>query len=319
VRIAIVTDDHPPMVGGIAVFVARVAEELVRRGHEVRVVARDRPGVAAIPGTTLTTVRGPLRAWRAALEVRRADRVLATTWPVATGLARLRIPFDVVAHGSDVTRPPRDRAAFDRVWSRAGRRFALSRFLAHHVDGEVLPAPIPVADRPRERGEGWVLVARATPLKGGDRFVRWVEEAGVPGIVVGDGPELPRWRRLAGPRVEFRGACSAADTLAIVRGAELAVLVPRADVDGTGAEGFGFALVEAMGQGVPAAGCRTGGVPEAVGPGLVVTDPDDAGRSVVEVRAFLGTDPGPVGWAWVRDHHGPARTVDAWLGPSRRR
>ncbi|MEQ1571729.1 MAG: glycosyltransferase, partial [Myxococcota bacterium] len=90
-------------------------------------------------------------------------------------------------------------------------------------------------------------------------------------------------------------------------------LVPRVDRDGTGAEGFGFTLVEAMAHGVPAVGCATGGVPEAVGPGLVVSDPDDPARCVREIRGFLATDPGPAAFGWARAHHGVARTVDAWL------
>ncbi|MEZ4237690.1 MAG: hypothetical protein R3F59_16390 [Myxococcota bacterium] len=72
------------------------------------VVARRRPGIAAVPGTRLWTAWGPRFsrfggrwvALRALPALRRADRVLATTWPVATGLPALGVAYDVVAHGS---------------------------------------------------------------------------------------------------------------------------------------------------------------------------------------------------------------------------
>lgn len=328
------TGDHPPLVGGVAVFTARVVAELARRGHRVDVVARGRQGddrAEVITGSRLRRVDGPAFArwgglWltaRGARALARADRVLATTWPAATALARLGVPFDVVAHGSDVTRDPRDPAAFRRVWGAAGRRFAMSASLAdglraRGIDGPVgvLPAPVPLAPHPGcELGGAWVCVARATPLKGGDRFVRLVAAAGARGVVVGDGPALGGWRALAaslGADVSFTGSLPPDAALGVIRGASAVFLVPRSDPDGAGAEGLGFALIEAAAAGVPPIGCATGGVPEAVGPGLVLADPDDVGASVAAIRAYLADpDAGARAWAWARDRHGVARTVDA--------
>jgi len=93
----------------------------------------------------------------------------------------------------------------------------------------------------------------------------------------------------------------------------LAVLLPRADADGSGAEGFGLCLAEAAGLGVPAVGARTGGVPEAVGPGLVVDDPDDLDRSLGAVRSFLDRRPGPAAHVWAAASHGVGRTCRAIL------
>jgi glycosyltransferase involved in cell wall biosynthesis len=324
VRWVLLTDDHPPMVGGVSVIVARIAAELVRRGDVVRVFARRRAGITEIPGTRLSPVWGPSFGrfggrWLAARGVRAilgADRVLASTWAVGTGLPRLGVPYDVLGHGSDLTRRPRDPAAFRRVWEGASGRWVMSRFLASQLpydDVGVLPAPVPLAAAPRALGDGrrWALIARATPLKGGDRFVRWVAAADVDGVIVGDGPELGAWKALAaslGARISFPGACSPERALADV---DLVVLVPRADADGGGAEGFGLALVEAAGVGVPVVGCRTGGVPEAVGPGLLVDDPDDVRASVDAIRGFWTPDRGADAWRWCGATHGIERAVSA--------
>ena len=331
-RWALLTDDHPPTAGGVSAFVDRVARELVGRGHQVTIVARHARDRAPIPGTRLLRVWGPRfsrhggrwAALRAGTALRGADRVVAVTWPLAVGLPALGIPYDVVAHGSDVTCPPRDPAAFDRVWAGARRRFALSGFLAGQLAERglravVLPAPvpIPVTAPAAPDPDRWVLVARATPLKGGDRFVRWVAAAGARGVVVGDGPALASWRDLAralGADVTFLGERPSAEIPAVWAGAGLLVLAPRAAPDGSGAEGLGLVAIEAAGAGVPAVGCRTGGVPEAVGPGLVVDDPDDAARCAAQIRAWWTPDRGAAAQAWCRAHHGVGRTVDALAG-----
>jgi glycosyltransferase involved in cell wall biosynthesis len=326
VRWVILTDDHPPRLGGVSVIVGRLARELAQRGHQVQVCARHRGELVPIEGTALTTSWGPSFGryggwWLAARSLRwllRADRVLASTWPVASALSRLGVPYDLLAHGSDLTRPPRDPALFERVWANAQGRWAMSEFLVSQLQrrgfsASVLPAPVPIAPSPAPAGRGWALVARGTPLKGGDRFVRCLAAAGVPGIVIGSGPELPRWQQLArelGAEVHFAGPQPEPQLLALLRPSALCALLPRPAPDGTGAEGFGLALVEAAGQGVPALGCRTGGVPEAVGPGLIVEAPDSPEAVASAVRRWWSPQRGEEAWRWCREHHGVERAVD---------
>lgn len=330
-RWVLLTDDHPPLAGGVAAFVARVGAGLVQRGHAVTVFARRTPRLRAVPGTRLIPVSGPSFGryggrWlglRAATAIQRADRVLATTWICGTLAARLGTPLHVVAHGSDVTRPPRRPEAFGRVWAAARGRHALSAFLAgalreRGIEAGVLPAPVDAAPAPiRATARGrYGLVARATPLKGGDRFVRLVAAAGVQGVIVGDGPELGAWRRLAerlGAEVTFTGALPAEQVAAVLRTLELVCLLPRAHADGSGAEGLGLALIEAAAQGVPAVGCATGGVPEAVGPGLILDDPDDPGASAEAIARWWTPERGAEAWSWCRATHGVQRGIDALL------
>ncbi|MEM6926241.1 MAG: glycosyltransferase, partial [Myxococcota bacterium] len=221
-RWLILTDEAPPVVGGIATFVARVALALQDRGDEVVVVGRHRgpPALSGVRwigarGVSFGRYAGRWLALAAGAELLRADRVLATTWVAATSAARVRSDLLVTAHGSDVTRPPlRSGATFRRVWARAARRLALSHHLvralaARGIEAEPLPAPVPIRSeqpRPRPARDRWGFLGRLTPHKGVDRFLRWVATAGVEGVVVGDGPARAEAMALAhrlGARVTF--------------------------------------------------------------------------------------------------------------------
>lgn len=295
-RFLIATDDFPPLPGGVATWTHAVAGGLHAAGHEVTVLARARPGLGGHPYRVIG-IRGPsfgrwggLWTALAAPDPRRFHRVLATTWPVATALARwTTVPLLVVAHGSDVTTAPRDPRGQARVLDRA-RRFAVSGYLAGRLramgwPAEVLPPPVDVeAPRaPRSDPPTWGFAGRATPLKGGDRFVRLVAAAGVRGVIVGGGPALAEWRDLArrlGADVRFTGPLDRPGALTEMARWNLCFLLPRTRPDGSGAEGYGLVLAEAAARGVATVGCRTGGVPEAVGAGLVLDDPDDVPGSV---------------------------------------
>lgn len=314
----ILTDDHPPAPGGVATWTAAVAEGLRRAGDAVEVFARWRPdlpvGVHGVRGPSFGRHGGWWLRWAARRALHDADAVLATTWPVAAGLPA-GLPLHVVFHGSDLTRPPVSARALRRVMERARHRWAVSRWLAERGAAEVLPAPVDPRPGPRRRPERpwrWGLLGRATPLKGGDRFVRLVAEAGVEGVVAGDGPELPRWRALAerlGARVRFLGHLPREALPAVLDGLDVALLLPRPAADGGGEEGLGLALLEAAASGVAVVGCRTGGVPEATGPGLLLEDPDDAPASVAKILAWWTPDRGEAQRAWLARHHGVDRTV----------
>jgi glycosyltransferase involved in cell wall biosynthesis len=89
-----------------------------------------------------------------------------------------------------------------------------------------------------------------------DVAVRAFNALGLPLVVVGDGPELRRLQRIAGPTVSFTGRLSderVADVLARAR----ALVV-------TGAEEFGIAAVEALAAGRPVIALGQSGVRESV-------------------------------------------------------
>ena len=306
-RWLILADDWPPQLGGVATWGFEHARGLVEEGHEVRVFARHRAGLLAPPGAEVTGVRGPSfgrhGGWWAGLRalpsLAWADRILCTTWTVAAGIAgRVSLPFEVVFHGSDATRPPLDEGTFERVMAHADRIWAVSHFLvgvladrgyaAEHIATRVQPVE-PGCDP----NGPWIFVGRATPLKGGDRFVRLCAAAGKEGWLVGEGTALEEWRALAhalAAPVRFLGALDRAETLRTMARGSTLVLLPRTHPDGSGAEGLGLVLLEARAAGLQVVGCRTGGVPEALGPdGLCLEDPDDVAAAL---RA-LGLPAGP--------------------------
>ena len=271
-RWVVLTDDFGPMPSGVATWTTAAANALVAAGDDVAVFARERPNlvdpgrfqVFGVKGPSFGRLGGAWTAIAARSAIRRADAVLATTWPVAVHAVSIGrqtgVPFHVVFHGSDITRPPVHPRGLARVLRRATHRWAVSRFLADLVgDCRVLPAPVDMALTTPEPGGRWGMVARATPLKGGDRFVRIVAAAGRKGLLVGDGPALPRWRALAdrlGADVRFTGALSHSQTLAHIAALEVILLLPRTYDDGSGAEGAGLVLLEAASLGVPGAGAR---------------------------------------------------------------
>ncbi|MFH1469144.1 MAG: glycosyltransferase family 4 protein [Pseudomonadota bacterium] len=340
----VVTGDCPPtFTGGVATWVEAVAHGLAARGEEVVLYARGgrrdtRPAEGRwdaeqpFPVRRLVGLRWNQRqSGIAGRAVRRGlapgDRVLATTWPVAHGLVKpcrdLGIPLVVVAHGSEVTRELHGhrRTVQDiAAWARFG---AVSGFLAGclaeiGVAAAVLPAPVdpqPAGDEPRE---GLLMVSRHTLLKGTERVLRLGDALGWPVTVVGEGYPTPPLRNLAAHLavpVHFVGRRSPPEVRAHMRRARLLVQLSRAAADGSGAEGLGLVVLEAMACGTPAAVSPVGGLPEAVGPGLMLPEPDEALISAARVRGWLaGGDRGAEQRAWLAAHHGVDRCVQAVVG-----
>ena len=174
-----------------------------------------------------------------------------------------------------------------------------------------MPLPIPPAP-PTGPRSGLLSVTRLTPLKGVDRAIRLAAALGEPLTVVGDGPEkeaLPD-----GPHVTWVGRKSRDELATLYARAKGVVLLPRTTEDGMGAEGLGLCLLEAAAQGAVPIGCRVGGVAEAVGPGIVLDDPDR--YDVAAIRRVLDDPSLPAKChAFVESTHGPERTLQVLTRP----
>jgi glycosyltransferase involved in cell wall biosynthesis len=298
-RWVILTDDYPPAPGGIATWTRWAATTLATR-HAVDVYCRARPGLVSGDGLAIHPVRarsfarrGPVAlAWAARGALRDADGVLCTTWPVARVVRRWR-PVHVVGHGGDLVRPRRP-ALLERVWPGCAHHWVVSEHLrsvavSRGLDARVLPVPV-VAEAPAGQGSRWVFVARALHGKGGDTFLRWVQEAGATGDVVGDGPALASWRRQAerhGLDVRFHGTRTRAEVATVLERARAVFLPSRRTLS----EGLGLTLLEARSRGIRVVTTGHGGTREAAGrDGLVV--PATTHGAVVRDR--LATLPPPV-------------------------
>ncbi len=294
--IRLVTPEWPPHAGGIATWAWEAAHALHARGERVVVHARATPREPS-PNAPFPVVWMPGRAWArwgpvwAAASVwpaaRRGDRLVFANWEMAARLVGApgmdRLPRAVVWHGSDLTRPPRPFGR-DRVRDTCVN-LAVSRYLASilGVPAEVLPAPVDVAPLAAP-GDRVLVVARLVASKGVDDAIRFAARLGRPLRVVGDGPERPSLERLAaglGVDAEFVGRVRRAEIP--WDGAWACVSFPRAEADGSGAEGLGLVLIEAAARGIPTIGNRCGGVPEAAS--VVLTRPESD-----EVGVFLPRD-----------------------------
>ena len=101
--------------------------------------------------------------------------------------------------------------------------------------------------RARWGGEPVVLaVGRMVRYKGLDVLLRAASGLEARVVLIGEGPEAPRLRALAGPTVEFAGRVPDADLVAYYHAADVFCL-PSVSV----AEAFGIVLLEAMACGLP--------------------------------------------------------------------
>jgi glycosyltransferase involved in cell wall biosynthesis len=114
-----------------------------------------------------------------------------------------------------------------------------------------------------EVGEHYIVLAELMAHKRIDVAIRAFNALGRPLLVVGDGPEMRRLRRLAGPTIAFAGRVSDERVAALLARARALVV--------TATEEFGIAAVEALAAGRPVIALGEGGVRESVVEGVTGT------------------------------------------------
>ena len=134
-------------------------------------------------------------------------------------------------------------------------------------DSSVIHPPVEVerfaAPGPGELGDHYVVLAELMAHKRIDVAVQAFNALGRPLVVVGDGPELRRLRRLAGPAISFTGRASDPEVARLLRTSRALVV--------TATEEFGIAAVEAQASGRPVIALGEGGVLESVIDGVTGT------------------------------------------------
>jgi glycosyltransferase involved in cell wall biosynthesis len=124
-------------------------------------------------------------------------------------------------------------------------------------EADVLHPPVELERfAPGRVGEHYLVVAELMAHKRIAVAVEAFNRLRLPLVVVGDGPELRRLRRLAGPTVAFTGRATDAQVAELLRSAKALVV--------TAAEEFGIAAVEALASGRPVIALGAGGVLESV-------------------------------------------------------
>jgi glycosyltransferase involved in cell wall biosynthesis len=130
------------------------------------------------------------------------------------------------------------------------------------------------------RSDAFLVAGRLVAYKRVDVAIRAAEAAGVPLTVAGDGPELPRLRRIAGTNVTFVVDPPRDDLRELYRHARALV--------NPGVEDFGMTMVEAQACGTPVLALARGGATEAVVDGVtgrLYPDPEP-GALAAELRSF---------------------------------
>jgi glycosyltransferase involved in cell wall biosynthesis len=177
---------------------------------------------------------------------------------------------------------------------RVDRYVANSRLTAARIrryfgrESTVLYPPVELARfRAAPVGEHYMVLAELMAHKRIDVAVRAFNALGRPLLVVGDGPEMRRLRRIAGPTITFAGRVSDARVADLLARARALVV--------TATEEFGIAAVEALACGRPVIALDDGGVRESVVEGESGTffAPCEPAALAEAVRAFdaLAIDP----------------------------
>jgi glycosyltransferase involved in cell wall biosynthesis len=112
-------------------------------------------------------------------------------------------------------------------------------------------------------GDAYVVLSELMPHKRIDVAVEAFNKLRLPLVVVGNGPDARRLRRLAGPTISFTGRIPDAEVATLL--AESRALVV------TATEEFGIAAVEAQAAGRPVVALREGGARETVVEGVTGT------------------------------------------------
>ncbi|MDQ6732183.1 MAG: glycosyltransferase [Actinomycetota bacterium] len=105
-------------------------------------------------------------------------------------------------------------------------------------------------------GEHYAIVSELMPHKQIDVAIKAFNALQRPLVIVGDGPDARRLRRLAGPTVTLTGRVSDEGVADVLRGARALIV--------TAIEEFGIAAVESQASGRPVIARRGGGVLETV-------------------------------------------------------
>ena len=113
---------------------------------------------------------------------------------------------------------------------------------------------------PAKHRDHYLVLSELMPHKRIDMAVQAFNELRWPLVVVGDGPDMRRLRRLAGPTVSFAGRVSDEDAARLLQSCKALIV--------TAAEEFGIAAVEAQAAGRPAIAPRRGGALETVRDGV---------------------------------------------------
>jgi glycosyltransferase involved in cell wall biosynthesis len=286
-RILLLSNMYPsPDRPEYGVFVARLADALRARGHDVEDVVL--PAGDRGPLATPRAYAGLARQARAAVSRHRPDVVYAH-FLVPTGLVAIAtgVPYVITAHGTDVRnvrRSPVVAALTKPVLRRAAAVICVSAYVAAQLaapDGvtvEVIDCGVDTARlRPAPRAEdtngAWprfLFVGSLTERKNVERLLAAFGTLGGGTLtIVGGGPLEERLRASAPVGTRFAGRLTSDGVATEIARADV-VCLPSLE------EPQGQAMLEALARGRPVVATRVGGPAEVLTPAIgALVDPLD--------------------------------------------
>ena len=153
-----------------------------------------------------------------------------------------------------------DQRAASRVHAMATNSHTVRERIreAYHLEARVIHPPVEVNRfHPSPQRENYfITVTRLVPHKRVELLVQAFNQLNLPLVIVGDGPELPRLKRMAKSNIQFLGFQSDEDVAELLGKARAFVCAAEED--------FGIAIVEAQAAGCPVIAYGSGGARETV-------------------------------------------------------
>ena len=289
-KIAVLTLDFPPQVGGVQTYLYEISRRLGET-HKVGIVTPVKGQLPpAVPLQKITLSHGnAFRFWQA-LRATQPDRVL-----VGHAHPQLLLPAAVytrnhhltIAHGNDYLAAQQrwHRLLFNWLLSHSRQLVTHTQANAQHLKRLGLPDACvvypgtdptwftpPIAPAPFP--PVLLTVGRLVARKGIDTVLYALPPllSSYPDLryhIVGDGPDRARLQALAQalritPSVIFSGEVDHVQLLTAYQQAHIFVMPVREEEKGTSVEGFGIVYLEASACGLPVIAGRSGGASEAV-------------------------------------------------------
>ncbi len=153
-----------------------------------------------------------------------------------------------------------DRSSADRV----DHFVAISDYIAQRIrkyyrkNAVVIYPPVDTANYAiaPHLGDYYLLLARLVPYKRTDIAIQAFNQLGLKLKIAGEGPELGKLKRQAGPNIEFLGNVSETDKAKLMAECQAFIFPPEED--------FGIAPVEVMAAGRPVIAYAKGGALETI-------------------------------------------------------
>lgn len=319
-KFAVISTDFLPMPGGVATWAFDVSSALHRAGHEVTVLSRVPPNMHH-PFRMLQCWG---RSWNshrakwvglASLRLLNVDVAIFATWDSALWAAPILKSRGVRilcgAHGSELTQANVSVKQLKTLAKSIDLWIPVSEFLAQHLrqwlpdcTATVLPYPFDGQNSPSPSTPSGPLLcaARCVDSKNIPFVIGLAKSLGRRLWLCGDGPRLEEYKQTYSKGVDYFGHLERESMLRKLPETAGVLLCSKTKTNGAGAEGLGLCLLEAASYGIPTLGTAIGGIPEALGTGLLV-DTDKPDLRAIE-QYLTAPESGKKNWEWYHRHHG---------------